>query len=65
MCLSKVYLEGNEKQLLMGDVATVEIHDEKIVLKSLFGEEKELEANIKEIDFLKNSIILANSKQEV
>ena len=63
MCLSKVYVEGNEKQLLMSDVASVEIHNDKLVLKSLFGEEKELEANIKEIDFLKNSIILANTRQ--
>ena len=63
MCLSKVYVEGNEKQLLMSDVASVEIHNDKLVLKSLFGEEKELEANIKEIDFLKNSIMLANTRQ--
>ena len=63
MCLSRAYVAGNgERELLMEDVASVEIRDNKLLLKTLFGEEKEIEANIKKIDFLASSIILENLK---
>ena len=59
MCLSKVYIQSNgDKQLLMEDITSVEIRGDTIILKTLFGEEKEIEANIKEIDFLTHNIVL-------
>jgi predicted RNA-binding protein len=59
MCLSKAYLAGNgEKVLVMDDVGSVEIMDNKLLLKTLFGEEKEIAAEIKKIDFVANNIIL-------
>ena len=52
MCLSKAYIEkGGAKELLMTDIASVKVEDGKIVLKSLFGEKKEVAATISEIDF--------------
>ena len=61
MCLSRAYVVRNgERGLLMEDVASVEIRDDKLLLKTLFGEEKEIEANIKKIDFLARSIVLEN-----
>ena len=61
MCLSRAYVARNgERGLLMEDVASVEIRDDKLLLKTLFGEEKEIEANIKKIDFVARSIILEN-----
>jgi len=61
MCLSKAYVERNgERELLMGEIASVEIKDEKLVLRTLFGERKEVGANIRRIDFLNHSIILEN-----
>ena len=63
MCLSKAYVARNgERGLLMEDVASVEIRDNKLLLKTLFGEEKEIEANIKKIDFVARSIVLENLK---
>jgi len=64
MCLSKVYVERNgEKELLIGEITSVKVEDDKLLLKTLFGEQKEIEANIREIDFLTHSILLENSKK--
>ena len=59
MCLSKAYIDRDgERGLLMEEVAALEIRDDKLLLKSLLGEQKEIEANIREIDFLTHSIVL-------
>ena len=64
MCLSKAYFDRNgEKELLMEDIASVTIKDDRLLLKTLFGEQKELEATIREIDFKANSILLENIKE--
>ena len=61
MCLSKVYVEREGKrELLMEEIASVEIGDDKLLFKTLFGEQKEIEANIREIDFLSHSLVLEN-----
>ena len=61
MCLSKVYVDRNGgRELLMEEIASVEIEDNKLLFKTLFGEQKEIEANIKEIDFLSHSLVLEN-----
>ena len=52
MCLSKAYVEkGNKKEFLMTDIASVEVDGNRIIMKSLFGEKKEMFACIREIDF--------------
>ena len=61
MCLSKVYVDRNGKrELLMEEIASVEIEDNKLLFKTLFGEQKEIEANIRQIDFLSHSLVLEN-----
>jgi len=61
MCLSKVYVDRNDKrELLMEEIASVEIGDGKLVFKTLFGEQKEIEAKIRQIDFLSHSLVLEN-----
>lgn len=65
MCLSKAYVEINgERELLMEELASVEIKEGKLLLTTIFGEQKEIEASIKQIDFLNHSIILENLKYE-
>jgi predicted RNA-binding protein len=52
MCLSKAYVEkGKKKELVMSDIASVKVEGNKLTLKSLFGEKKEVIAIIREIDF--------------
>ena len=59
MCLSKAYFDrGENKELVMEEIASVSVEDGRLLLKSLFGEQKEVEASIKEISFVANSILL-------
>ena len=59
MCLSKAYVDRDgKKELLVEEVASLEFEDNKLLLKTLFGEQREVRANVKEIDFLNNSIVL-------
>ena len=60
MCLSKAYLIKNgERELVMEEVSSVKSEGDKLLLKTLFGEQKELKAGIKEIDFMTHNILLA------
>jgi predicted RNA-binding protein len=62
MCLSKAYLIKNgERELLMEEVSSVKSEGDKLLLKTLFGEQKELKAGIKEIDFMTHNILLAEA----
>lgn len=64
MCLSKAYIEHNgERELLMEEIASVDIEGDRLLFKSLFGEQREIGANIREIDFMTHSIILNNIKE--
>jgi len=63
MCLSKAYVgRDGEMELFFEEVASLEIEKGRILLKTLFGEQKEILANIKEIDFLDGKIILEKAK---
>jgi predicted RNA-binding protein len=59
MCLSKAYLTRNgEKELIMEDVSSVRVGDDRVLLSTLFGDREEVKAEIKEIDFMTHSILL-------
>ncbi len=59
MCLAKAYLqEKGEKELLLQEVAFIEIENKRLRLSTIFGEQKEIEADIKQIDFQNSNIIL-------
>ena len=59
MCLAKAYLgESEAGELILEDVALLRVEEGKLLLRSLFGEQKEVDCTIKTIDFQKSSIIL-------
>jgi predicted RNA-binding protein len=61
MCLAKAYVGSNgERELLVEEVASLKVKDGKLLLTTLFGEQREVEADIKEIDFMASSVILEN-----
>ena len=63
MCLAKAYVGSNsEKELLMEEIASLKVKEGKLLVTTLFGEKREIEANISEIDFMASSIILDNVK---
>jgi len=64
MCLAKVYLrEGDADKLIMETVAYVEKENGKILLRTILRQEKELEADIIEMDFTNSKIILKAKNQ--
>ena len=63
MCLAKAYVSSdNEKELLMEEIASLQVKNDTLLIKTLFGEEREIGASIREIDFMASSIVLENMK---
>jgi len=62
MCLARAYLDDEEKPLLE-EVAELRVEGNKLRFRTLFGEERELQACLREIDF-QNSTILLESLTE-
>ena len=59
MCQSNVFaIENDREELLMEEVAGLDIDGEKITMRSLFGEPLSVLARIKEIDLIKNRIVI-------
>ena len=59
MCIAKAYIrENGEEKPVMEEVASIRLENGTLVLHSLFGEQKEIEARIREVDFIHNSIAL-------
>jgi predicted RNA-binding protein len=62
MCLGKAYIEaGNKRELVMDSVALMEIDGNRVRLSTIFGDQKELEARIKVVDFEGSRIILTSA----
>ena len=62
MCLSKVYFDRDgKKEIILEEVASIVATGGKLHLKTLFGEQKEIDAHIKEVDLLAHSVLLEDS----
>ncbi len=63
MCEARVYMEkeGNLEEL-MSNVVTIKPEKGKLVLKDLFGEQKFVDAEVKELNLLDHKVILAKRK---
>jgi len=61
MCLSKAYVDTDGKrELVMQEIASIGFEEGKLLVTTLFGEQKEIKANIREINFLTHSIVWEN-----
>lgn len=59
MCLSTAYkLEGNDRVLLGNYIAAVRVDHEDIILTTLMGEEITLTGKLKNVDLVKNEILI-------
>ena len=59
MCIATVYVdEAGRMERVMQDVVSVELEDHGILMTTILGEEKLLKGKIKNIDFLKHSVIV-------
>lgn len=59
MCEANVFMvtQGTEKEL-MKDVLALEVKDDHLLLTNLLGDQKEVHARIKNIDFSAHKVIL-------
>ena len=59
MCLAKAYLgEAEKNDFIMEDVVLLRIEGDKLNLTTLFGERKEIEGSVREVDFQNSRIII-------
>ncbi len=59
MCQSNIYaIETGQQELILDEVARVEIQGDSITMERLFGERVSLTARIKEIDLMKHRILV-------
>ncbi len=65
MCEAKVYMEkeGNLVEF-MENVITIKPERDKLLLVDLFGEQKFVEADVKEIKFLDHKVILTEREKQ-
>jgi len=62
MCLAKAYLkEGEEDELLLENVASLEVKEGSLILTTIMKETREVEARLSSINFRNGSIVLERS----
>jgi predicted RNA-binding protein len=63
MCLAKAFFNKGDNEPLFQDIAYMRLHDDRVELKTLFGEEKVIPGRVIEIDFAASKILLDDSRQ--
>ena len=62
MCLAKAYLKGgDEDELLLENVASLEVKEDSLVLTTIMKETREVEARLSSVNFRNGSIVLERS----
>ncbi|MBT9163852.1 MAG: hypothetical protein DDT24_00772 [Chloroflexi bacterium] len=60
MCLARAYISTNgQRELLLEEVASLKIEGKMLHLRTLFGEQREIAAAVREVDFQNSTITLA------
>jgi len=59
MCMASVWIRKDTgEENVLADVAVIKSRGEKLILSTLLGEEKSVEAKIEEIDFMNSKVLL-------
>lgn len=58
MCLAKAYFSKSADKSILEDIAHMWLHDDRVKLGTLFGEEKVIPGRVVEIDFTTSKILL-------
>ena len=58
MCLAKAYLNKQDNEPVLQDIAYMRLHDNRVELETLFGEGKVIPGRVIEIDFSTSKILL-------
>ena len=66
MCIATIYVgTGSQMDEIMKDVISIESENGDILLTDILGEQKFLQAKIKNIDFVKHSVMLTHTKETI
>lgn len=64
MCLATVYKrKGAQEDNLLEEVAFIRFEGGRLLLRTLFGEERSIEAKIKEIDFANSRVLIEKGEE--
>lgn len=58
MCLAKAYLNKQDNEPVLQDIAYIRLHDNRVELETLFGQGKVIPGRVIEIDFSTSKILL-------
>lgn len=58
MCLAKAYLNKQDNEPVLQDIAYIRLHDNRVEMETLFGQGKVVPGRIIEIDFATSKILL-------
>jgi len=61
MCLAKAYLNKWGDEPVLQDIAHMRLHEDRVELETLFGEERVVSGRVVEIDFSTSKILLNES----
>ena len=58
MCLAKAYLNKWDGEPVLQDITHMRLHDDRVELETLLGEEKVIPGTVVEVDFAASRILL-------
>ena len=58
MCLAKAYLNKQDIEPILEDIAYIRLHDNHVEMETLFGQGKVIPGRVVEIDFSTSKILL-------
>ncbi len=61
MCLAKAYLNKWAGEPVLQDITHMRLHDDRVELETLFGEERVISGRVVEIDFSTSKIVFNES----
>lgn len=63
MCLAKAYLNKRDDEPMLQDIAHMRLHDGRVELETLLGEEKTISGKVVEVDFTTSRILLDERRE--
>jgi len=63
VCLAKAYLSKQDNEPMLQDIAYVRLHEDRVELETLFGEEQVVHGRLVEINFATSKILLHSDRQ--
>lgn len=63
MCLARAYLNKRDDEPMLQDIAHMRLHDGRVELETLLGEEKTISGKVVEVDFTTSRILLDERRE--